>query len=111
MRKLHRAGTAVAVVSLVLTVSAFAREGTRSPSTASTVTASTVTARTVRVSPGGPMVAPPGQVGPASTSRPGHAVIHSLNWAGYAANRAGTSFSAVSAAMDVPYLDCSAVDR
>ena len=114
MRKLHRAGTAVAVVSLVLTVSAFAREGTRSPSTASTVTASTVTAstvtaRTVRVSPGGPMVAPPGQVGPASTSRPGHAVIHSLNWAGYAANRAGTSFSAVSAAMDVPYLDCSAV--
>ena len=30
MRKLHRAGAAVAVLSLVLTVSAFTREGTRS---------------------------------------------------------------------------------
>jgi Peptidase A4 family len=92
MRKLHRAGVAVAVVSLVLTVSAFTRGGTRG---------------TVTVSPGGPMVTAARQAGTASASRPGHTVIHSLNWAGYAANRAGTSFRYVSAAFPVPYLDCA----
>ncbi len=96
MRKLHRAGAAVAVVSLVLTVSAFTRAG--SPGAAA-------------VSPGGPMVTAPGHFRPASTSRPGHTVIHSLNWAGYAANRAGTSFRSVSAAFLVPYLDCPAAPK
>jgi peptidase A4-like protein len=91
MRKLRRAGTAVAVMSLVLTLSAFTRGGTRG---------------TVTVVPGGPLVTAAGQARPASTSRPGHAVIHSLNWAGYAANRAGTTFRHVSASSPVPYLNC-----
>lgn len=92
MRKLHRAGAAVAVLSLVLTVSAFTREGTRS---------------TVAVSPGGPMVIA-GRAAPDGPARPGRAVIHSLNWAGYAGNRAGTRFRYVSAAFGVPYVDCAA---
>jgi Peptidase A4 family len=92
MRKLHRAGAAAAVVSLVLTVSAFTQGGTPG---------------TPAVSPGGPMVTAPGYPGPASAARPGRTVIHSLNWAGYAANRAGVSFRSVSAALLVPYLDCS----
>ena len=91
MRKLRRAGTAVAVMSLVLTLSAFTRGGTRG---------------TVTVVPGGPLVAAAGQVLPASTSRPGHFVIQSLNWAGYAANRAHTTFRHVSASFPVPYLNC-----
>src|SRR5580692_3311552 len=89
MRKLYRAGAAVAVLSLVLTVSAFTREGTRSA---------------VTVSPGGPMIAA-GRAVP-DGRRPGHAVIHSLNWAGYAPNRAGTTFRHVSASFPVPYLNC-----
>src|SRR6266545_2560944 len=93
MRKLHRAGAAAAVVTLVLTVSAFTLAGT--PGTAA-------------VSPGGPMVTAPGHPRPAGASRPGRTVIHSLNWAGYAANRAGISFRHVSAAFLVPYLDCAA---
>ncbi len=96
MRKLHRAGAAIAAVSLVLTVSAFTQG--RTPGAAA-------------VSPGGPMVTAPGQSRPASTSRPGHTVIHSLNWAGYAANRAGTTFRSISAAFLVPYLDCSAAPK
>ena len=44
MRKLHRAGAAVAVVSLVLTVSAFTRGGHRAGG------------RARPVSPGGPMI-------------------------------------------------------
>jgi len=95
MRKLRRAGVTVAVMSLVLTLSAFTRGGTRG---------------TVMVVPGGPMITAAGQAFPASTSasasRPGHSVIHSLNWAGYAANRAGTTFRHVSAAFSVPYVDC-----
>jgi hypothetical protein len=91
MRKLRRAGTAVAVMSLVLTLSAFTRGGTRG---------------TVTVVPGGPLVTAAGQARPAGTSRPGHTVIHSLNWAGYAANRAGTTFRHVSASFPVPYLNC-----
>jgi Peptidase A4 family len=94
MRKPRRAGTAVAVMSLVLTLSAFTRGGTRG---------------TVTVMPGGPIVTAAGQALPARTpagSRPGQAVIHSLNWAGYAVNRAGTSFRYVSAAFFVPYVDC-----
>jgi hypothetical protein len=91
MRKLRRAGTAVAVMSLVLTLSAFTRGGTRG---------------TVTVVPGGPLVTRAGQAVPASTSGPGHTVIHSLNWAGYAANRAGATFRYVSASFPVPYLDC-----
>jgi len=91
MRKLRRAGTAVAVMSLVLTLSAFTRGGTRGA---------------VTVVPGGPLVTAAGQVRPSSTSRPGHTVIHSLNWAGYAANRAGTTFRHVSASFPVPYLNC-----
>ena len=91
MRKLRRAGTAVAVMSLVLTLSAFTRGGTRG---------------TVTVVPGGPLVTAAGRARPASTSRPGHTVIHSLNWAGYAANRAGTTFRQVSASFPVPYLNC-----
>jgi hypothetical protein len=96
MRKLRRAGAAVAVVSLVLTVSAFSRGGTRA---------------TVTLSPGGPMITAAGQAGqagPSRAARPGARVIHSLNWAGYAANRAGTSFRYVSAAFFVPYLNCAA---
>jgi hypothetical protein len=96
MRKLHRAGAAVAVVSLVLPISAFTGEGT--PGAAA-------------VSPGGPMITAPSHSQTASTSRPGDRVIHSLNWAGYAANRAGTSFRHVSAAFLVPYLDCSAAPK
>jgi hypothetical protein len=96
MRKLHRAGAAIAVVSLVLTVSAFTQGGTPGAEA---------------LSPGGPMVTAPGHSQPASTSRPGHTVIHSLNWAGYAANRAGTTFRSVSAAFLVPYLDCSAAPK
>ena len=95
MRKLHRAGAAVAVLSLVLTVSAFTREGTRS---------------TVTVSPGGPMVIA-GRAAPDGPARPGRAIIHSLNWAGYAGNRAGTRFRYVSAAFQVPYLDCAAAPK
>jgi hypothetical protein len=95
MRKLHRAGAAVAVLSLVLTVSAFTREGTRS---------------TVTVSPGGPMITA-GLAGPDGLARPGRAVIHSLNWAGYAGNRPGTRFRYVSAAFQVPYLDCAAATK
>jgi hypothetical protein len=95
MRKLHRAGAAVAVLSLVLTVSAFTREGTRS---------------TVTVSPGGPMVIA-GRAAPDGPARPGRAIIHSLNWAGYAGNRAGTRFRYVSAAFGVPYLDCAAAPK
>ena len=91
MRKLRRAGTAVAVMSLVLTLSAFTRGGTRG---------------TVTVVPGGPLVTAAGQVLPASASRPGHTVIHSLNWAGYAANRARTTFRYVSASFPVPYVNC-----
>lgn len=106
MRKLHRAGAAVAVVSLALTVSGFTGGGTRDPMTASPVTASPAA-----VSPGGPMIAARGQAGPASTSSPGHAVIHSLNWAGYAANRAGTTFRHVSAVFEVPYVDCSGAPK
>ena len=94
MRKLHRAGAAVAVLSLVLTVSAFTREGTRS---------------TVTVSPGGPMIVA-GRAAP-DGPRPGHAVIHSLNWAGYAGNRAGTTFRYVAAAFQVPYLDCATATK
>jgi hypothetical protein len=95
MRKLHRAGAAVAVLSLVLTVSAFTREGTRSTGT---------------VSPGGPMVIA-GRAAPDGPARPGRAIIHSLNWAGYAGNRAGTRFRYVSAAFQVPYLDCAAAPK
>ncbi|MGH3069149.1 MAG: G1 family glutamic endopeptidase [Streptosporangiaceae bacterium] len=102
MRKLHRAGAAVAVLSLVLTVSAFTREGMRS-----TVTASPGTASSGTVSPGGPMIIA-GHTGPAGLARPGHTVIHSLNWAGYAGNRAGTTFRFVSAAFQVPYVNCAA---
>ncbi|MGI8450111.1 MAG: G1 family glutamic endopeptidase, partial [Streptosporangiaceae bacterium] len=91
MRKLRRAGTAVAVMSLVLTLSAFTRGGARGA---------------VTVVPGGPLVTVAGQVLPASTSRPGHTVIHSLNWAGYAANRARTTFRSVSASFPVPYVNC-----
>ena len=96
MRKLHRAGAAVAVLSLVLTVSAFTREGTRS---------------TVTVSPGGPMIAA-GRAAPDGPppARRG-AVIHSLNWAGYAGNRAGTTFRYVRAAFQVPYLDCATATK
>jgi hypothetical protein len=97
MRKLQRAGAAVAVLSLVLTVSAFTREGTRS----------TVTASPGTIVPGGPMIIA-GHTGPARAARPGHTVIHSLNWAGYAGNRAGTAFRYVSAAFAVPYLNCAA---
>jgi len=96
MRKLHRAGTALAAAALVLTVGAFTGGGTRS---------------TVTVSPGGPMIAAGTRALPASTARAGQAVIHSLNWAGYAANRAGTTFRSVSAAFLVPYLDCSATPK
>jgi hypothetical protein len=92
MRKLHRAGAAVAILSLVLTVSAFTREGARS---------------TVTVSPGGPMIIA-GHAGPDGLAGRGHAVIHSLNWAGYAGNRAGTTFRFVSAAFQVPFADCAA---
>jgi peptidase A4-like protein len=92
MRKLHRAGAAVAILSLVLTVSAFTREGARS---------------TVTVSPGGPMIIA-GHARPVGPARPGRAVIHSLNWAGYAGNRAGTTFRFVSAAFQVPFADCAA---
>ena len=95
MRKLHRAGAAVAVLSLVLTVSAFTREGTRS---------------TVTVSPGGPMIIA-GRAAPDGPARPGRAIIHSLNWAGYAGNRAGTRFRYVSAAFQVPYLDCATATK
>jgi hypothetical protein len=102
MRKLQRAGAAVAVLSLVLTVSAFTREGTRSALAASPGTVPPGT-----VAPGGPMIIA-GHTGPASAARPGHTVIHSLNWAGYAGNRAGTAFRYVSAAFAVPYLDCAA---
>lgn len=92
MRKFHRAGgIAVAAVSLVLTLSAFTGGGMR---------------RTVTVLPGGPMIS--AGAGPAITSRTGHSVIHSLNWAGYAGNRAGTTFRYVSAAFLVPYVGCSA---
>src|SRR5579862_9403206 len=97
MRKLQRAGAAVAVLSLVLSVSAFTREGTRS----------TAAASPGPVVPGGPIIIA-GQTGPASAARPGHTVIHSLNWAGYAGNRAGTAFRYVSAVFQVPYLDCTA---
>src|ERR1700733_2094666 len=95
MRKLHRAGAAVAVLSLVLTVSGFTREGMRS---------------TVTMSPGGPMIIA-GRAGLDGPARPGRAVIHSLNWAGYAGNRAGTSFRYVSAAFQVPYLDCATATK
>jgi hypothetical protein len=95
MRKLQRAGVAVAVLSLVLTVSAFTREGTRSTAT---------------VAPGGPMIMA-GRAGPASPAGPRHGVIHSLNWAGYAGNRAGTRFRYVSAAFQVPFVDCTAATR
>jgi hypothetical protein len=91
MRKLRRAGAAVAVMSLVLTLSAFTRGGMRSTAT---------------VVPGGPMVTAGGQPRPARGSRSRHTVIHSLNWAGYAANRARTTFRHVSAAFTVPYVDC-----
>jgi hypothetical protein len=74
----------------VLTISAFTREGTGSTAT---------------VSSGGPMIVA-GRAGP-DGPRPGHAVIHSLNWAGYAGNRAGTTFRYVRAAFQVPYLDCA----
>src|ERR1700684_3587308 len=94
MRKLHRARAAAAVLSLVLTVSAFTREGTRS---------------TVTVSPGGPLIVA-GRAGP-DGPRPGDAVIHSLNWAGYAGNRAGTTFRYVEAAFQVPYLDCATATK
>jgi hypothetical protein len=95
MRKLQRAGAAVAVQTIVLTVSPFTREGTRS---------------TVTVSPGGPMVIA-GRAAPDGPARPGRAIIHSLNWAGYAGNRAGTRFLYVSAAFQVPYLDCAAAPK
>jgi Peptidase A4 family len=91
MRKLRRAGTAVAVMSLVLTLSAFTRGGTRGTAT---------------VVPGGPLVTAAGAVLPSSASRPGQTVIHSLNWAGYAANRAGATFRYVSASFPVPYVNC-----
>jgi len=91
MRKLRRAGTAVAVMSLVLTLSAFTRGGTRGTAT---------------VVPGGPLVTAAGTVLPSSASRPGQTVIHSLNWAGYAANRAGATFRYVSASFPVPYVNC-----
>ena len=95
MRKLHRAGAAVAVLSLVLTVSGFTREGMRS---------------TVTMSPGGPMVIA-GRAAADGLARPGRAVIHSLNWAGYAGNRAGTRFRYVRAAFQVPYLDCATATK
>jgi len=91
LRKLRRAGTAVAVMSLVLTLSAFTRGGTRGTAT---------------VVPGGPLVTAAGAVLPSSASRPGQTVIHSLNWAGYAANRAGATFRYVSASFPVPYVNC-----
>ncbi len=93
MRKLHRAGTAVAAAALVLTLGAFTQGGKPAA---------------VSVSPGGPMVAAAGHAAAASSARPGHTVVHSLNWAGYAANRSGTTFRSVSAAFFVPYVDCSA---
>jgi hypothetical protein len=102
MRKLQRAGAAVAVLSLVLTVSAFTREGTRSA-----VAASPGPVSPGQVAPGGPMIIA-GHGGPADPARPGHRVISSLNWAGYAGNRAGTTFRYVSAAFQVPYLNCAA---
>ncbi len=58
MRKLQRAGAAVAVLSLVLTVSAFTGEGTRS----------TVSASPGTVAPGGPMIIA-GRAGPALPAR------------------------------------------
>ncbi len=81
MRKLHRAGAAVAVLSLVLTVSAFTREGMRSAVAGSPGPGSSGPASSGPASPGGPMIIA-GHTGPAVSSRPGHTVIHSLNWAG-----------------------------
>ena len=107
MRKLHRAGAAVAVLSLVFTVSAFTREGTRSAGTASPGRISAGRISAGGITPGGPMITA-GHSGPAASSRPRHRVIHSLNWAGYAGNRAGTTFRNVSAVFQVPYVDCAA---
>jgi Peptidase A4 family len=106
MRKLHRAGAAVAALSLVLTVSAFTREGMRSAVAGSPGPGSSGAASPGPASPGGPMIVA-GHTGPAVSSRPGHTVIHSLNWAGYAGNRAGTTFRYVSAVFAVPYVDCT----
>lgn len=97
MRKLQRAGAAIAAASLALTVSAFTGEGTRS----------TIPVPPGQVAPGGPMIIA-GHSGPAAPARPGQRVISSLNWAGYAGNRAGTTFRYVSAAFQVPYLNCAA---
>ena len=91
MRKLRRGGgAAVATLSLMLTVCAFTAPG-----------------RPPALPPGGPMVSAPGHAGPGLMLAGRNVVVRSLNWAGYAAARAGTAFRSVRAAFFVPYVDCT----
>ena len=90
MRKLRRGGgAAVATLSLMLTVCAFTAPG-RPPA--------------LRLS--GPMVPAADRAGPGRVVDGRNVVVHSLNWAGYAAARAGTAFRSVRATFFVPYIDC-----
>ena len=100
MRKLRRGGgAAVATLSLMLTGCAFTAPGRPY---AQQLPAPRPPA--LRLS--GPMVSAAGHAGPGRMVD-GRTVVHSLNWAGYAAARAGTAFRSVRAAFFVPYIDCT----
>lgn len=94
MPKLGRGGAAVATLALMLTVCAATFPG-RPPAS-----------RPPASRQGGPMVAAAGQGRPGPMLAGRTIVVHSLNWAGYAAARAGTAFRSVRATFFVPYVDC-----
>ena len=111
MRKLrHAGGTAVATLSLMLTVCAVTVPG--GPAAARPAAHQPGALRPPSLRPpalrlSGPMVAAAGRAGPGRMPDGRNVVIHSLNWAGYAAARAGTAFRSVRAAFLVPYVNCA----
>ena len=105
MRKLRRGGgAAVAGLSMMLTVCAVITPGqqARRPPPGRLPAGRPAAFRL-----SGPMVPASGQAGPGRMLGGRDVAVHSLNWAGYAAARAGTAFRSVRAAFFVPYADCT----
>jgi hypothetical protein len=106
MRKLrHAGGAAVATLSLMLTVCAFTVPGRPAAHHPPAHHPPAHHPPALRLS--GPMVAAAGHAEPGRLLDGRTVVVHSLNWAGYAAARAGTAFRSVRAAFFVPYVDCT----
>ncbi len=98
MRLLARSGAVASVLAaaVALAVMLTTAHGAAAPGEAA------------RIAPGqgGPIVVAAGQAGPDRVLGRRTAIIRSLNWAGYAAARHGTTYRSVRAAFFVPYADC-----